>query len=303
MPIVDYAEWFRQQQQRQGMGGMPGAVGTPIAPGTYQPEYKRKGWGEVDKEFTQNTMSTAQGAATGYAVGGKVGAVVGATVGAAPGWARSARGSWDAAKEGDVQGVKRELGAVSPYMYLQGRLHKYRIGGDYLDPAYYLTKTIQELWGGPQTRIEEKRWERLKDYGFTVPAWVSDRSKKFDVYRKDLAPDFVGYDPQGNWVNNKFAQSRSEADLTATDVSQTAAMPEAFGMAYEKASQQTKDAMANIAVQNKLINEQKGTLGINWDENTYKQASDILMQDKGVQDYMSKQPRTYVSKLKFAGIE
>lgn len=296
MPMADYAEWYRREQARKGQTGVPGAVGSGTAPGVYQPEYKRKGWGEVDKEFTQNTMSTAQGAASGYAVGGPIGAVVGATVGAAPGGARSARGSWDAAKEGDVQGVKRELGAVSPYMYLQGRLHKYRIGGDYLDPAYYVTKTIQELWGGPRTRIEEKRWERLKNYGFNVPKWVQegDKSKKFDAYRKDLPPDYIGYDSQGNWVNNKFAKSRAESDLTGTDLSQSAAMYETFGSMLDKASPETKKAIGDVVLGAKQVQEFKGTLDVRWDENTLSQAQNILNADPGVQEAIRNAPKQYV---------
>lgn len=317
MAIVDYAEWFRQQQQRQGMGGMPGAVGSLTSPGTYQ-GYKPEKWGEQRKELLQTGTGALQGAAQGAAAGASagpkgaiIGAIVGGTLGASKGMAREAREGWDAAKAGDSQSI-----AQNPWLYVTPAamftaplagwsLARRKLGlSKDVDPLDWTVRGIRDVFGGAQTRIEEKRWDRLKDYGFQVPKWAQgDRSKKFDVVRQDLPPDYVGYDKEGNWVNNKFAQTRSEADLTPTDVAQSAAMFENFGKPYEAASQQTKDAMANIALQNKLIQEQKGTLDIAWNQDLYKQASDILMQDKQAQDYLAKQPRMYVSKLKFKGME
>jgi hypothetical protein len=315
MPIVDYAEWFRQQQQRQGMGGMPGATGSLINPGTYQ-GYKPESWKEQRGELLGMAKETASGAAQGASVGSvapgvgtALGAAIGGILGSVRGQSQAIREAWDAAKQGDTQSFYRNLmpyaGSAAPFApalalgYAAGKVLPRS-----LNPVNWPVLAIKELFGGPQTKIEEKRWDRLKDYGFEVPKWAQgNRELKFDAFRQDLPPDYVGYDKAGNWVNNRFARSRSEADLTATDVSQTAAMAETFGLPYQKASQQTKDAMANIALQNKLIQEQKGTMNIAWDQDKYKQAADILMQDKGAQQYLASQPREYVSKLKFKGIE
>lgn len=314
MAIVDYAEWFRQQMQRQGMGGMPGATGSLATPGTYQGGYKPEKWGEQRKELVQTGTGALQGAAQGASAGASagpkgavIGAIVGGTLGATKGIAREAREGWDAAKAGDSQSITQ-----NPWMYanpafvvtapLAGwSLARRKLGlSKDVDPLDWTVRGIRDVFGGPQTRIEEKRWDRLKEFGFQVPKWAEgERNKKFDVVRKELPPDFVGYDAEGNWVNNKFARSRNEADLTPTDISQSAAMFENFGKVYQAASQQTKDAMANIALQNKLIQEQKGTLNIAWNEDAYKQAADILMQDKQAQDYMAKQPKQYVSPFVF----
>lgn len=314
MPIVDYAEWFRQQQQRQGMGGMPGATGSLISPGAYK-GYQPEGWKEQRGELLQmgkeGLSGAAQGASAGASAGPKgaiIGAAIGGALGMSKGAAKGAREAWDAAKAGDTKGFYSNM---LPFLGAVPGVSPYAIGGGYLfskilpekyNPAALPVKAIQELFGGPQTKIEEKRWDRLKDYGFEVPKWASgDKELKFDAFRQDLPPDYVGYDKAGNWVNNKFARTRNEADLTATDVSQSAAMAETFGLPYQKASQQTKDAMANIALQNRLIQEAKGTMNIAWDQDKYKQAADILMQDKGAQQYLASQPRQYVSKLKFGG--
>lgn len=314
MPIVDYAEWFRQQQQRQGMGGMPGATGSLINPGAYR-GYQPEGWKEQRGEMLQTGKETLSGAAQGASVGSVVpgvgtaiGAAVGGALGATRGTLQAGREAWDAAKAGDTKNFYRNL---APYIggvpgfgpaILAGGYIASKVIPEKYNPMQIPVKVIQELFGGPQTKIEEKRWDRLKDYGFEVPKWAQGKKElKFDAFRQDLPPDYIGYDKAGNWVNNKFASTRNEADLTPTDVSQSAAMAETFGLPYQKASQQTKDAMANIALQNRLIQEAKGTMNIAWDQDKYKQAADILMQDKGAQQYLASQPREYVSKLKFGG--
>lgn len=295
MPMVDYAEWHRREMARKRATGVPGAVGSSTAPGVYQPEYQRQRFGEIDREMWSANKDIAIAGAKGFATGGKIGAVINAAAAAAPYYARAGRRSWDAAKEGDVEGVKRSLAPLSPAMYISAKLgNKQGLLGKYTDPMYYATKTISELFGGPRTKIEEKRWDKLKRYGFNVPKWVEDESKKFDVYRKDLPPDFVGYDKEGNWVNNKFAKSRSEKDLTGGDLGQSAAMYETFGNMWDAASQDTKKAIGDIALGNNQVKEFRGTLDVQWDENTLRQAQDILNRDPGVQEAIRTGPKQYV---------
>lgn len=301
MPMVDYAEWHRREMARKRATGVPGAVGSGSAPGVYQPEYQRKRFGEIDREIGQNLMEMGKGAAQGASIGSAIpgvgtaiGAVVGATIGAAPGYARSARQSWDAAKEGDVQGVSRAMAPVSTAAYLNARFRpKLGLPG-WTDPLYLPTKIVSELFGGPRTKIEEKRWDKLKRYGFNVPKWVDDKSKKFDVVRQDLPPDFVGYDKEGNWVNNKFAKTRSEKDLTGGDLGQSAAMYETFGGMWDAASQDTKKAIGDLALGNNMVKEFRGTIDIGWDENTLAKAQEILNRDPGVQEAIKNAPKQYV---------
>jgi hypothetical protein len=163
------------------------------------------------------------------------------------------------------------------------------------NPMTLAVKGVAELFGGPRTRIEQDRWKRLKGYGFEIPKWVEgDKSKKFDVYRKDLPPDYVGYDSQGNWVNNRFAKTRSEADLTGKDLDQTAAMYESFGKVWDAASEDSKKAIGDLALNNNLVREYKGTVDINWDSDTLTRANEILMNDPSVKGFMAKQPKQYV---------
>lgn len=276
MPYVDYAEWYRQQQKLQGNTGSPYAAGGVNPEDRYQ-GYQRQRFGEIDREMGSYTKDVAIAGAKGAAAGGTVGAIINASIAAAPYYARAGRRSWDAAKEGDYEGVKRSLAPVSPLMYVQARLgNKQGLLGKYTDPMYYATKTVSELFGGPRTKIEEKRWDKLKDYGFEVPAWVKDKAKKPGVYRKEFGEDFIGTDAEGNAVNNKFAKSRNEADLTANDIKDFASNYEVFGDIYAKATDEEKKRIMQIALDNKLIQEARGTVQVNWNEETLKQATDIL---------------------------
>ena len=308
MPMVDYAEWHRREMARKRATGVPGAVGSSTAPGVYSGGYKPESWGKQRGELVETGLGglkgAAQGAAAGASAGPKgaiIGAAIGGTLGVAQGMAREARQGWDAFKQGDSQSLSR-----NPWMYttpaaivtaplavLSLARQGLGLSKDW-DPLDWAARGGKELFGGPQTRIEEKRWDRLKRYGFNVPKWVDDKSKKFDVYRKDLPPDFVGYDKEGNWVNNKFAKTRSEKDLTGGDLGQSAAMYETFGNMWDAASQDTKKAIGDLALGNNMVKEFRGTIDIGWDENTLAKAQEILNRDPGVQEAIKNAPKQYV---------
>ena len=129
----------------------------------------------------------------------------------------------------------------------------------------------------PQTQVEEGRWKDLGDDGYPIPDWVKngvDIKAKGAGSRPDLEADFVGYAPtegdavgfghvpSGTWVNNKFAQSRNEADLRPEDIWGYAAMPELFGKDYMATSEANRRAISQKALDLGLVDEHHGTIDI-----------------------------------------
>ena len=277
MPLVDYATWYREQQalRERNPNISMGPVGTQgFTP--YQ-GYQAPRFGEIDKQAAQYNKDILVAGAKGWAAGGPIGGAIGAALAAAPQIIKSGQQAWDAAKTGDPRAVSRSLAPISPIMYL----HEKSGLPSWTNPLYVPTKIIGELFGGPRTRVEEKRWNALKNAGFDIPKWVAEGKDIKDTgFRKDLASDFVGFDDKGEWVNNKFAKSRNESDLTAQDVNQYAVMPETFGTMWKTASDESKTKVANIALQGGAkVREHHGTLDMQWDPQSLRVAQDILAGD------------------------
>lgn len=291
MPKIDYADWYRREQER--LRQQRGFV-QPTAPGQGQYGYQAPRFGQIDREMGEHTLATGKGAAEGYASGGEIGAIIGAATGAAPGISRAARRGWDAAKEGSTENVARSLAPVSPAAYLDARLQKAGMPS-WMSPLYIPTKIVSKLFGGPAPNIEKARWDRLKSYGFDVPKpeWVDTKDAALKAQDKTLAKDYVGYNEQGEWVNNKFANSGQDQDLRPQDIYEFATNFETFGRPYQVLSDEKKQQIMDIALQNNLVREQKGTVDIAWTPETYQKAQDILMGDKAVQDYLASQPARY----------
>ena len=76
----------------------------------------------------------------------------------------------------------------------------------------------KDMW-----KTEGDRLKKLSESGaFIPPDMLSSlptqgRSKE-ELQRTDLPDDFVGFDQNGVWANNKFNQSRNEADLKGPDI-------------------------------------------------------------------------------------
>lgn len=289
MPYIDYAEWYRQQQKLQGNTGSPYAAGGLRPEDRYQ-GYRPESWGEQRKELIETGMGglkgAAQGAAAGASAGPKgaiIGAAVGGVLGSAKGYAKEAKEGVKAFKEGDSESLSTNLLMyTNPFAFVTAPLagwsftrRKLGLSKD-VDPLDWATRIGKEMFGGAQTKIEEKRWDKLKEYGFEVPAWVKDKAKKPGVYRKEFGENFIGTDAEGNAVNNKFAKSRNEADLTANDIKDFASNYETFGKIYGQATDEEKRRIMQIAIDNKLIQEARGTVQVNWTDDTIKQATDIL---------------------------
>ncbi|MGA1023208.1 MAG: hypothetical protein ACO3S8_00720 [Aquiluna sp.] len=285
MPEVDYRTWYKYQQQRAAEG-KPTDIQPEYGPVGYQPESWKEQRGELLRTGKEGLQGAAQGASIGANFGPKgalIGGAIGAGVGLARGYINEAKEGIEAYKEGDSQSLSRNpLIYMNPFTAPAAAWSVARrqlgLSKDW-DPLDWGARAARELFGGSRTNIESKRWERLKEAGFDVPKWVDQgKQAKFDVERKDLGEDFVGYDPQGNWVNNKFAKSRDEKDLTAQDLQQYAVMPETFGSLWQGASQEARDQVANMAITDAKIRERLGTLEMEWTPENLKMAQDVLAQ-------------------------
>ena len=277
MPLVDYATWYREQQalRERNPNLNLGPIGTQ---GIQEYEgYQAPRFGQIDKDAAKYNLDVLKAGAQGYVAGGPIGAAISAAIAAAPQVIKSGKQAWEAAKTGDPRAVSRSLAPVSPVLYL----HEKSGLPSWTNPVYFSTKLIGELFGGPRTQVEEKRWDALKKAGFDVPKWVAEGKDIKDTgFRQDLDQNFVGFDEKGEWVNNKFAKSRNESDLTAKDINQYAVMPETFGSMWKTAADETKEKVANLAIEGGAkLREHHGTLDIQWKPETLKMAQDILAGD------------------------
>lgn len=95
------------------------------------------------------------------------------------------------------------------------------------------------IGGKSRTKIEEQRRSQLAEQGITVP-------------NSDIK----------EWENNeKFRQSRNEADLTGKDILNSATL---YGLSgYGAADAAKKEAIANEALKQGLVREHHGTIDIN----------------------------------------
>lgn len=311
MPVTDYAEWFRREQARRNAGAQAlGQTATtaqtqtqmqtlaPNAPGVSQQGYGYQPISGSEARERERNFYTNVGtsAAQGYASGGEAGAILNAAIAAAPGIARAGRESWDAAKAGSVEGVRREIKPIAPgAVYLEKGLEKVGFP-TWASPTRIATKAIEKLFGGPAPNIEKARWDRLrKYYGFDVPKpdWVDTKDAALKAQDKSLSKDFVGYNDKGQWVNNKFATTGLDSDLRPQDIQEFATNFETFGKEYQALPEEKRLQIMDIALKNNLVNERKGTVDIAWTPETYQQAANILYNDPNVQKWQASQPKVW----------
>jgi len=120
-------------------------------------------------------------------------------------------------------------------------------------------------------KTEGKRLGKLIDKGIVIPEqlqgarWIGQGRKTKDLINPYLPQDFVGETPQYGWTNNKFANSRNKADLTAKDIWGYSAFFDKFGNDWlGKMNEKQREAIANKALQRGAVNEHHGTIDINW---------------------------------------
>lgn len=313
MPYVDYREWYRQEQERRRRAGLPGAVG---APGTYRAPQPYKPSTLEQAGSTAVGIASIPGVpqAIGNAISGSSNAstvAAGANVASNASNAANATNSGFMGLTNGTGGLTNlgygaaGLGTIAGGYGLYDSLRNDRgIGssaasgaamgagiGSMIAPG--IGTAIGALIGGaggaglgaafgvaPRTQVEEKRWKKLKQAGFDIPKWVEEGQDIKDPnawYNKDLAPDFVGNAPEtGQWTNNKFAMSRDEADLRPEDIWGYADNAETFGKNWMDGSEDARRQIMQLALDNHLVKEGKGTVDIEWTPELLDQAQTIL---------------------------
>lgn len=97
-----------------------------------------------------------------------------------------------------------------------------------------VARALDIFGDGDKWKTEGNRLLALKEKGVEIPeellgpAYLTKGRSKEELIRGDLAPDFVGLDANGTWVNNRFANSRDENDMFAFDKWGSAAFFELF---------------------------------------------------------------------------
>lgn len=105
-------------------------------------------------------------------------------------------------------------------------------------PTFGLSYVYNSLFGESKTKVEEDRRKQLKETGIEVP--------NYDVKE---------------WEDNEvFRNSRNEADLKGGDIENSASF---YGIeGYSKLDQAKKEAIAQKAIDDKLIREHHGTIDL-----------------------------------------
>lgn len=189
-------------------------------------------------------------------------------------------GTWDLFKNKrkGVRGALQGAGsgaAIGSYFGLPGAL----IGGG-VGLAAGLGNNL--LFKKSISQIEKDRWEDLvKDLPATkgLVAQVKAGRKSEPNYKgrtdKTSAPDFVSTNPQGAWVNNKFASSRKESDLRPEDIWMSQDIIRAGGSNYGDWSPEAKRKLSEEALSRGMIREKRGGLYAKSDTDLEKLAREI----------------------------
>lgn len=198
----------------------------------------------------------ASGATGGGAAGTGAGALAtGATVGALGAYA-----GW--------QGMEAYNKLKDEDTRSEGALQGYLLS----NPATFWLAPFADKLGLKDNRWkdENKKLANLAKQDVYIPEPViagmpTHSRKKEEMQRTDLADDFVGFDPNGQWVNNKFNQSRDEKDLVAEDIVNFATFAERDHDWFKKPLQERLN-VANQALQAGAVKEGRGTISVDWDK-------------------------------------
>lgn len=133
----------------------------------------------------------------------------------------------------------------------------------------YLSEVARALgFGDRETTSQERarRYDALKDAG-VLTHWDQGGGDPYAAggqIRDDLASDFIGVDPEGNWVNNKFAESRDVNDLRAEDIWGHSAFYEKFGNDWlQSFNEDQRRKIAQGLLDQGLVSEGRGQIEIN----------------------------------------
>lgn len=255
MPYVDYNEWYKREQERRRQLGLDGAVGALRENQVYQP-YKPSN-SSIMQNQGKYALDVGTKAATGFAFGGPIGAVVAAAPTVIKEYPKMMKGAKKSFEQGDWEAGTSQTNVISAG--INTAWDKWGLP-DWTNPNYGVGKLASAIFSKPRTKVEEARWKKLREAGFDVPKWVdaNDTSQK------------------GTELNPIFQQSRNEADLRPEDISQFATNYENFGQNWGALSDADRNRIMQLALDNKLVREHKGTVDINWTPEVLTQAENII---------------------------
>ena len=144
----------------------------------------------------------------------------------------------------------------------------------------------RKLFGGDgdKYKTESKNLQRLKGKGINIPQSLIDSMPshgrgKDELVRKDLPDDFIGTDANGDWVNNKFAQSRDVKDLRATDIVNYSAFAEEYPDWFDRPLDERLQ-IADEYLKTKAVKEGHGTITL--DHERYGRRGSYMKDNLGV---------------------
>jgi len=274
MPYVDYNEWYKREQERRRQLGLDGAVGALRENQVYQPYTINEN--KLLKQQGKEALEGAVKVGVGFATGGPVGAGVAGVTHMAQTYPKYVSGAKKSFEQGDWKAGTSQLLPFAGVM--NKRTEKLGLP-DWTNPFYASGKILNTVFGKPRTKVEEARWKKLREAGFDVPKWVdaNDTSQK------------------GTELNEVFRESRNEADLRPEDISQFATNYENFGQNWGALADADRNRIMQLALDNKLVKEHKGTVDINWTPETLTQAEDIIRTSIGETLPAEQQGKTYWS--------
>lgn len=134
--------------------------------------------------------------------------------------------------------------------------------------ASFLYNPVRHMFDKNEWKQERNSLNRLKDDGVFIPdnlleSMPTKGRKLNSLIRRDLADDFVGQDPDGNWVNNKFAHSRDVKDLQPTDIVNYSAFAEHDPQWFTKPMEE-RLAVAQQALAAGAVSEGKGSIKVDF---------------------------------------
>jgi hypothetical protein len=147
-----------------------------------------------------------------------------------------------------------------------------------LGPAGWAAMIAAPVLGAIANKhLDKQRWKtegkalgKLAKKGVFIPQNLRDSMpsgprEKSQLIRKDLAADFVGRDAAQNWVNNKFAETRNEADLRPEDIVNYAAFAENDKDWFNK-SLDDRLIKAKQALDAQAVREKRGSISVDWNK-------------------------------------
>jgi len=150
-----------------------------------------------------------------------------------------------------------------------GVVNAFRKFSKNFDPVIQI---VGKLFGSKNRwQTEGKKIDKLIADGVRIPEELQGATKltrgrsKEELIDHSVPRDFVGFKEDGEWVNNRFADSRKTEDLTPRDIWGYAAFFEKFGNEWlEGLTEQQRFSIAEAALEAGAVSEGRGSVTINW---------------------------------------